>query len=279
MTTAAPTARSVAEALNRLARRVFQSGRQAEWSSAVVDAALEFCERAALFTVQSSRLRLELASFSIEGEVSVALQQAPALAETISSREPVAAAWSARELSAAVTDCFGAARGGRAYLFPIASGGRVVSVLLADGGAISPDTNGLELICSIGGAAWELSKRRNESAPSASNGLVTLAPAPPLVAAPVAEDEYHRRARRFASVRVAELSLYQAAQVRDGRLAGNLYDLFREAIERARATFRTEFLEKSPSMADYLHEELVRTLAQGQPDRMGENYPGAMVRS
>ena len=279
MTTAAPTARSVAEALNRLARRVFQSGRQAEWSSAVVDAALEFCERAALFTVQGSRLRLELASFSTNGEVSVALQEAPALAETISSREPVAAAWSARELSTVVTDCFGAARGGRAYLFPIASGGRVVSVLLADGGAISPDTNGLELICSIGGAAWELAKRRNESAPSASNGLVTLTPTPPLVAASVAEDDYHRRARRFASVRVAELSLYQAAQVRDGRLARNLYDLFREAIERARATFRTEFLEKSPSMADYLHEELVRTLAQGEPDRMGENYPGAMVRS
>ena len=279
MTTAAPTARSVAEALNRLARRVFQSGRQAEWSSAVVDAALEFCERAALFTVQGSRLRLELASFSTNGEVSVALQEAPAIAETISSREPVAAAWSARELSTVVTDCFGAARGGRAYLFPIASGGRVVSVLLADGGAISPDTNGLELICGIGGAAWELAKRRNESAPSASNGLVTLTPTPPLVAASVAEDDYHRRARRFASVRVAELSLYQAAQVRDGRLARNLYDLFREAIERARATFRTEFLEKSPSMADYLHEELVRTLAQGEPDRMGENYPGAMVRS
>ncbi len=279
MTTAAPTARSVTEALNRLARRVFQSGRQAEWSSAVLDAALEFCERAALFTLQGSRLRLELASFSIDGEVSVALQEAPALAETISSREPVAAAWSARELSTVVTDCFGGAHGDRAYLFPIAGGGRVVSVLLADGGAISPDTNGLELICSIGGAAWELSKRRNESAPSPSNGLVTLARSPAVVAGPVEEDEYHRRARRFASVRVAELSLYQAAQVRDGRLAGNLYDLFREAIERARATFRTEFLEKSPSMADYLHEELVRTLAQGEPDRMGENYPGAMVRS
>ena len=278
MTTLEPSARSVAEALNRSARRVFQAGRQPEWSSAVLDAAMEFCERAALFTLQGSQLRLELASFSMDGAVAVALEEAPALAEAISSREPVAAAWSVRELSAAITECFGGSRGGRAYLFPIASGGRAMAVLLADGGASAPDTNGLELVCSIAGAAWELSARRNESSPSASNGLVTLAPSAPM-APPVEDDEYHRRARRFASVRVAELSLYQAAEVKEGRLANSLYDLFREAIERARATFRAEFMEKSPSMVDYLHDELVRTLAQGEPGRLGENYPGAMVRS
>jgi hypothetical protein len=98
------------------------------------------------------------------------------------------------------------------------------------------------------------------------------------VAAPD-DNEIHQRARRFVSVRVAELSLYHAAKVREGRESRKLYDLFREEIDRARALFRTQFLEKSATMVDYLHEELVRTLAQGDPGRMGESYPGAMVRS
>jgi hypothetical protein len=274
-TTATPTAASVAEALNRSARRIFRAERHAEWSSAVLDAAVEFCARAALFTRQGSRLKLEAASFELAAEISIELAEAPALMQTLETREPIVSAWSGRELSAAVTAAFGNPLAGRAFLFPIAAGsGKAAGLLIAEGSA-ETGVNGLELICALAGAAWELRK-----ASSAPNGLISLAPsakAPPPAAAE--DNECHRRAQRFASVRVAELRLYQAAKVREGREAHSLYETFRDEIDRERATFRTEFLEKSPSMVDYLHEELVRTLAQGEAGRMGESYPGAMARS
>ncbi len=289
MTSAPPSPGSTAEALNRSARRIFQALRQPEWGSAVIDAAAPFCGAVALFTVQGQRLQLERASFDVAAEVSVELAEAPAVAQALESREPVAAAWSSRELSPVLIDLFGGLKAGRAFLFPVTSSERASGVLIsADPGAGLLDANGLELVATLAGAAWELRRRRNEAAGAASTGLITLGESmahghhQEEEAAPPKADgksEWHQKARRFASVKVAELRLYHAAKVREGREARNLYDLFREAIEHERATFRAEFMEKSPSMVDYLHEELVRTLAQGEPDRMGENYPGAMVRS
>jgi hypothetical protein len=273
MTLAPPNTPSVAEAIHRAARRIFQAERQQEWSSAVLDAARGFCGRAALFTVQGSRLELERASFeTVAVPVAVAPSDAPAVAQALETLEPVVSAWSVRELSPALVACFGSPDSGRAFLFPVVSRKRSVALLVAAEGALDP--NGLELISTLAGAAWELRRARNNAAAAASKGLVTLGPKP----APAPEDsELHQRARRYASVRVAELRLYQAAKVREGREARNLYDLFQEEIDHDRAVFQAQFMEKAPSMADYLHEELVRTLAQGDPDRMGENYPGAMV--
>lgn len=280
MTSAPPKPESIAEALNRSARRIFSAVRQPEWSAAVVDAAVSFGSEVALFLVQGQHVQLTRASFATADAARIELVEAPAVAQALESREPVAAAWSGRELSPALLDVFNGGLGGRAFLMPVVSGERAVGLLVAGGrepGLLDP--NGLELIATIAGAAWELRRQRNETAPAASTGLITLGL--PAAAVPESADksEWHQKARRFASVRVAELRLYHAAQVREGRETRNLYDLFREAIEHERATFRAQFMEKSPSMVDYLHEELIRTLAQGEPDRMGENYPGAMVRS
>jgi len=284
MTIALPSPGSVAEGLNRAVRRVFQASQQAEWSSAVLDAALPFCCGAALFTVHGARLKLERASFIDAAEqVSFETVEAPAIAQALATLEPVASAWSARELSSSLTSRLGPDRAARAFLFPLVSDRRAVAVLIAISAPAEPlDTNGLELVATVGGAAWELTRRRNEASPGASTGLIALVPLtatpPETSTAPVdKQSEWHRRARRFASVRVAELVLYQAAGVRQGRQERRLYDLFRDAIERERATFRAQFMEKSPSMVDYLHEELVRTLAQGEEDCLGDNYPGAMV--
>ena len=276
MTSAPPKPESIAEALNRSARRIFSAVRQPEWSAAVVDAAVPFGAEVALFLVQGQHIQLTRASFETADGARIELVEAPAVAQALESREPVAAAWSHRELSPALLEVFKGGLGGRAFLFPVVTGERTVGLLVAaDRGTGLLDTNGLELIATIAGAAWELRRQRNETAPAASTGLITLGPAEVEAGD---KNEWHQKARRFASVRVAELRLYHAAKVRDGRETRNLYDLFREAIEHERATFRAQFMEKSPLMVDYLHEELIRTLAQGEPDRMGENYPGAMVR-
>jgi hypothetical protein len=85
------------------------------------------------------------------------------------------------------------------------------------------------------------------------------------------------RAKRFASVKVAEMQLYQAAQVRAGHSARNLYAALRLQIEEARASFRERFLQPPDGIPDYLHMEIVRALAQNDETLLGPQYPGPLA--
>lgn len=80
-------------------------------------------------------------------------------------------------------------------------------------------------------------------------------------------------AQRFARVKIAEIQLYQAAAVKNGRASRDLYGSLRTEIDTARAAFR----EKFNGTADYLHEELVRVLANGDAALLGPGYPGALA--
>ena len=73
------------------------------------------------------------------------------------------------------------------------------------------------------------------------------------------------------------MRLSQADAVLGGRAARNLYDTLRNSIDAARETFRQSFFAPCSSMVDYLHLELVQTLANDDPDLLGNNYPGPMV--
>jgi hypothetical protein len=112
--------------------------------------------------------------------------------------------------------------------------------------------------------------------------LVTIEPAPAQPASawdrlPLEEQRIHLRAQRFARVHVAEMRLFQADAVQAGRTGRNLYDALRQSIDAAREAFHQSFFAPCPSMVDYLHLELVRTLANDDPDLLGNNYPGPMV--
>ncbi len=85
------------------------------------------------------------------------------------------------------------------------------------------------------------------------------------------------RARRFARVKVAEMQLYAADRVTAGRAARHLYGALRPEIDEARAGFTGEFLTSSHRMPDYLHEELVRVLAQDDETLLGPDYPGPLA--
>jgi hypothetical protein len=91
------------------------------------------------------------------------------------------------------------------------------------------------------------------------------------------EQRLHLRAQRFARVRVAEMRLYHAAEVRAGRSRRAVYDALREPIDAARETFRASYFAPCPSMVDYLHLEMVRTLANDDPELLGEIYPGILA--
>jgi hypothetical protein len=85
------------------------------------------------------------------------------------------------------------------------------------------------------------------------------------------------RAQRFARVKVAEMQLYHAAQVRAGRDAGNLYAALQPQIDAARAEFRERFLTGAHSAPDYLHNEIVRSLANREVGILGPGYPGPLA--
>ncbi len=94
---------------------------------------------------------------------------------------------------------------------------------------------------------------------------------------PRAEQQKHLAAQRFARVRVAEMRLETPDAVRSGRMTRDIYRALRPSIDTAREQFRERHMAVSSSMVDYLHLELVRSLANDDPILLGPNYPGPLV--
>ena len=87
----------------------------------------------------------------------------------------------------------------------------------------------------------------------------------------------HLQAQRFARVRVAEIALYQASQVKAGRSAHNLYGTLKTQIDGAREGFQQKFLTEARGIPDYLHQEMVLVLAQNNASLLGPDYPGPLA--
>jgi hypothetical protein len=95
----------------------------------------------------------------------------------------------------------------------------------------------------------------------------------------VAEEERgtHTKARRFARLLVSEIKLYNEDKVKQGRESGDLYNRLKEAIDRSREMYDKRVEPPVSSKFDYFHYELVNDLAEGDPNRLGNAYPGAAV--
>jgi hypothetical protein len=91
------------------------------------------------------------------------------------------------------------------------------------------------------------------------------------------EQQVHFRAQRFARVQTAEMRLYQAEAVQSGRARRDLYNALRQPIDEARRKFHELFFQPCPSMVDYLHLEILRTLANDDPELLGNDYPGPLA--
>ncbi|MFN8687912.1 MAG: hypothetical protein ACK52Z_06635, partial [Acidobacteriota bacterium] len=70
---------------------------------------------------------------------------------------------------------------------------------------------------------------------------------------------------------------YKDEAVRAGRRDANLYTRLQQEIDEARLRYQMQFLEGQNHMRDYLHGELVETLAIDNPQLMGPDYPGPLV--
>jgi hypothetical protein len=91
------------------------------------------------------------------------------------------------------------------------------------------------------------------------------------------ERRLHNDARRFARLLVSEIKLYNEPKVKEGRGRGDIYDRLREDIDRSRQMYDRRVAPPVAARHDYFHQELVNTLAEGDPAKLGASYPGAIL--
>jgi hypothetical protein len=79
----------------------------------------------------------------------------------------------------------------------------------------------------------------------------------------------HDEARRFARLLVSEIKLYNEAKVEQGRKNKDLYERLKEDIDRSRQMYDERIHEDVRKTSNYFYDELVRILADGNPDSLG----------
>jgi hypothetical protein len=258
-----------AEQLNQAVRRLRMAPDADEVCATLVDAASHLASGAILLRVAEGA--------AASDRIHVPLSDAPALAAAAQSQDPVIAAATAGEVSGPLVELLAHSPNTRVAIFPVPVGAAAAALLYCWG---EVQVAAMELLAQAASAAWA-------AIPVPAPKLVSIAlPADPPPKArpaasweelPAAEQQIHLRAQRFARVQTAEMRLYHADLVQAGRSARNLYEALREPIDRARNTFHSRFFAGCPTMVDYLHLEVTRTLANDDPDLLGNSYPGPLV--
>jgi hypothetical protein len=271
--------REQADRLNQSLRRLRNSGSKPGVFVNLLDLSGTSCRRAALVVVDGPVLRCEGSrDFASEGsgqlaDVEMALSSAPALLNTIEAKDTTVAECTPAELSPELSSFFEAGPNGKVGLFPVVSGEKTVAVLCAGGGGEEAEFGGLELLTAMAGVILD-----GRAAAELRQPALAVAPLEPDWSGLSRTDqEVHAKARRFARVQVAEMRLFKAPAVKEGRLRQDLYSTLRQEIDAAREAFRGTFAGASASMVDYLHLELVRTLANDDARSLGPAYPGSLV--
>lgn len=130
------------------------------------------------------------------------------------------------------------------------------------------------------GTVSEVAFDTGAEAPAEAPPEPEAAPAPEPVDVSSLPDELkqlHKKAARFARVTVQELFMYKKEEVEKGRQSRDLYQRFREEIDKSKALYDQKFQQISDHNIDYLYDELVRVLAENDAGALG-NYPYAPGR-
>jgi hypothetical protein len=215
----------------------------------------------------------------------IPLALAPAIGGALESRDPVVAAALPGEVSSQLVSLLRHSPDVRVSILPIALASRVPAVLYA--WDIS-EGSALELLAQVAASVWaSLETPRVEKSSLVSIGPAAAAAAveTPAGGKPAQSWEdlspenqaLHLRAQRFARVKVAQMRLAETEAVQSGRARRTLYSGMQDAIDGARNEFREKFFAPCPGMLDYLHLEIVHTLANEDAELLGPDYPGPMV--
>jgi len=294
--------RDMADQLNQAVRRIRQTTNLEDLAATLVDATGPFCASAALFGAsgdffQAERIRGVSEAVARQFQsLEFVMPSAPALASAVASRDPVVTAATAGEVSAEIVKLFDHSPVSRASIYPLVARDRVPALLYVWGTVQGP---AVELLAQTASLVWASLIEPVPAAPADhSDELVTISGAelapptpepepepvrePPKAGQswedlPAEEQRIHLQAQRFARVQVSEMRLFEPEAVQSGRANYSLYEALQERIDGARETYRKSFFDRCPSMVDYLHLELVRTLGNDNPDILGKDYPGPMA--
>lgn len=263
--------REHAEQLNQAVRRLRIAGDSEELFGTLEHATAQFAQGAMLFRIEDSA--------ALYDRIQIPLSSAAAFAAAVESREPQTAATTPAEVSAELSSLLGHTASGRASLFPVESGDGVVALVYTWGPVQSA---AVELLSQVAGALYVAPAVPPPISLPAPGDLIHIAPAPAKPKAdweslPPEVQQIHLRAQRFARVQVSELRLYEADAVQAGRVRRDVYGALCDPIDTARQSFREKFFSSCPSMVDYFHLELLRTLANDDQDLLGPDYPGPLV--
>ena len=180
---------------------------------------------------------------------------------------------------------------GTAIAVPLLLDGSAVGVLYGEAPGTGVEFTGwaeaLETLASCGAASlgyltavrtaqareW-LGGERAPVAPGTSTPSSARATTPsdsagtPAAAAPANEEEA-QAARRYARLLVSEVKLYNEAAVREGRARRDLLRRLAPEVDRARRLYEERVASSVPGRAQHFQQELVQTLAGGDPSLLG----------
>jgi hypothetical protein len=292
--------RAQAELLNQALRRMRHANGDQQILQALVENIAPYAFFAVVLVFENNQARVAASGGFERGQstsaefgfdFAFAISDAPALVTAIESGDPVVALATPGEISSALADKLNSgARGegepedeSKAYLFPIRARQSVVALLLASrlvaSGSTAVNTAPIELLCEAAGMRLEsvegITQPKTLAVADSGQDRIekrlswdTLSP----------EDQrLHLQAQRTARLRVAEMRLYNEADLRRGVAGGNIYEALQPAIDSARGQFLQDFLAKSATMVDYLHLEILQSLAHDKDALLGPGYPGPMV--
>lgn len=209
------------------------------------------------------------------------------------------ASQAAEELSA-VLGRFGSPAPARAVAVPLVirrkGVDKAAAVLYADSGAEAGEevyAAALEILVRVTSMAVELLPLRRSAEPPATGAPAPPAGTPgpreappgpqsprsmsPAEATVDPEAREHHEARSAARVLVSDLKFQHAEKVIEGRLNADLYERLKLEIDRSRKAYQTRVSPNVASKFDYFYDELVRTLAEGDPGKLGQSYPGPLA--
>jgi hypothetical protein len=271
--------RSHSESLNQALRRLRLATSEQKTLQLLNECCGPYAERSVVLVFEEGRAFLAAANgLSQTGQAGQGsepvfdLAKAPAVSSAIETRDPIVTIASGDQISPELAAAFGG--GGdydgyeKAWLFPLLSRQAVAAMFIASG---EVDPAPVELLCEAASMRLE-----SFSAP-ASAASRTEAAVPSWDDLSPEDQRLHLLAQRVARVRVAEIRLEEDDALRQGLASANLYSTLGPRIDAARREFLQSFLSKSTTMVDYLHLEILRSLAGNDPARLGAGYPGPMV--
>ncbi len=158
---------------------------------------------------------------------------------------------------------------------PVRVGGRVTAVVYADEAAQSSErlptswASAIQVLARHAGHCLEVLTALRMSQ-FTDSGQLTLTDPPPVAAAerpPV--DDPEDAARHYARLLLSELKLSNEPAVTAGREQQDLFERLRPEIERARSLYEARVSPSLRARNLYFEQELVRTLADGDPNLLG----------